>query len=187
MPCRFGSRYLAAHSLGTELYVQNWMHQFAATKILGQDYTGALRLTLDQALACLAQRLPIEFMSTGHTVGERRQVENHMRVCISVDNTFLTMSTMNSSEPLLSDAASMIMADPEFNAPTSLKMVLAGFSVHPGNRGELVGMLLLTLARDKVISEKLEHRDHRGFFTVIAFLKCLFPTGASRTQRNDDI
>jgi hypothetical protein len=165
------------------------MLRFAAAKILGKEYTEAFHLVPDQALACLAQRLPIEFMSTGHTVGERRQVENHMRVCISVDNTFSSMSTMNPSEPLLSDAASMIMIDPQFSfdAPASLKMVLAGFSIHLGDCGELVGMLLLTLARDKVIFKKLDHGSHRGFFTVVAFLTCLFPTGASVTPENDDI
>lgn len=165
------------------------MLRFAATKILGKEYTEPFLLVPDQALACLAQRLPIEFMSTGHTVGERRQVENHMRVCISVNNTFSNMSTMNPSEPLLSDAASMIMVDPQFSfdAPASLKTVLAGFSIHPGDRGELVGMLLLTLARDEVISKKLDRHDHHGFFTVVAFLKCLFRTSASRTPRHDDI
>ena len=175
--------------MGNPHYVQNWMLQFAATKILGKEYTEGFHLVPDQALACLAQRLPIEFMSTGHTVGERRQVENHMRVCISVNNTFSTMSTMNPSEPLLSEAASMIMTDPQFsfNAPAFLKMVLAGFSIHPGNRGELVGMLLLTLARDKVMSKKLDQHDHPGFFTVVAFLQCLFPTGVSKTPQNDDI
>jgi len=169
--------------------VQIWMLRFAATKILSKDYTRPFPLTSEQTLACLAQRLPIEFMSTGHTDAERRQVENHMRVCISIDNSFSTMSTMNISVPLLSDAASMIMIDPEFSfdAPASLKAVLAGFSIHPGDRGELVSMLLLTLARDKVISEKLDDPNHQGFFTVVSFLKCLFPTGASRTPKHDDI
>lgn len=111
-----------------------------------------------------------------------------MRVCISVDNGFTTIKSLNPSEPLLSDAASNIMNSPEFSfdATATLKEVLLRYSIHAGNRGELIGMLLLTLARDQVISQELDN-CHRGFFNVIDFLKYLFTTGASQTSNFDDI
>jgi hypothetical protein len=169
-------------------YVEGWMLRFAASKILARDPGNPSQLNLDQKLACLAQRLPIEFMSAGHTATERTQIENHMRVCISVDNASTTTKSMNPSEPLLSYAASKIMTSPgfSFDAPAALKEVLTGYSIHTGDRGELVGMLLLTLARDQLISRELDH-CHRGFLSVVDFLKCLFATGASKPPNFDDI
>lgn len=191
MSCRFGSRYLAGRQVYQDKgagYVEKWVLEFAASKILARDPGSPSQLNTDQKLACLAQRLPLEFMSTNHTAAERTQIENHMRVCISVDNGFTTMKSLNPSEPLLSDAASNIMNSHEFSfdATASLKEVLLGYSIHAGDRGELIGMLLLTLARDQVISQELDN-CHRGFFNVVDFLKHLFTTGASQTPNIDDI
>jgi hypothetical protein len=106
-----------------------------------------------QKLACLAQRLPIEFHSTTYTeqLEEMNQVEGHLRVCLKIDAGFESMQTVSPSEPLFSEAAYWIMQDASFNAIEAMKSVLGGFSIHKGDQGELLVMLLLTLARDAAV------------------------------------
>jgi hypothetical protein len=145
---RFASRYDAG-----DLSVQEDIIKFAAGKLLNVDLP-IQQLTKDQALACLAQRMPIEFDSTNYIAqaSERKQVEGHMRVCLKIDAGFESMVTVSASEPILSEAAYSIMAQTEFfNAPARFKSVLEGFAVHKGERGEFVTMLLLTLARDAAV------------------------------------
>ncbi|KZV65247.1 hypothetical protein PENSPDRAFT_614293 [Peniophora sp. CONT] len=174
----FGTRHHAAvHSSNSDAGSKDAIMQFAAEKLLCAPYplTSSRVLTEDQQIACLVQRLPIEFMSTTHAAPERRQVENHMRVCITVQEAFVRLVTMNSSEPILSDAASKIMSDNRGATfvPQALSRLLTGFSIHTGDRGELVGMLLAILARDEVVHHNLSVPQYPGFFPVLAFLKKL--------------
>jgi hypothetical protein len=110
-------------------------------------------VTRDQALACLAQRMPIEFNSTNYIAqaSERKQVEGHMRVCLKIDAAFESMVTVSASEPILAEAAYFIMAQKFFNAPVHFKSVMEGFTIHKGERGEFITLLLLTLARDAAV------------------------------------
>jgi hypothetical protein len=77
----------------------------------GEPYTDKLVLTDHQRLACLAQRLPIEFNPTTYVdqSHEMKQVEGHLRVCLKVDAGFESMTTVSASEPLLSEAAYWVM------------------------------------------------------------------------------
>ena len=104
-------------------------------------------------LACLSQRFPIEFTSTNYITQakERKQVEGHLRVCLKIDGAFQTMTTTSSSEPLLSEAAYVVMQRQSFNVPNALKSVMEGFSISKGDRGEFLVLLLLVLARDATI------------------------------------
>ncbi len=110
-------------------------------------------LTRDQALACLAQRMPIEFNSTNYIAqaSERKQVEGHMRVCLKIDAAFESMVTVSASEPILAEAAYFVMAQSFFNAPVHFKSVLEGFAIHKGECGEFVTIPLLMLARDAAV------------------------------------
>jgi hypothetical protein len=164
---RFGARFDAG-----DLGVQEDIIKFAAGKLLNAD-TLVQPLTEDQALACLAQRLPIEFLSTNYVTRdvERKQVEGHMRVCLKIDAAFESMVTVSASEPILSEAAYFIMARPSFNAPVHLKSVLDGFSVHKGERGELVALLLLTLARDATVGPPgSDGRPNSRIFNMASFV-----------------
>jgi hypothetical protein len=145
---RFGSRYDAG-----DLRVQEDIINFAAGKLLNNEEPSTSKLELHQQLACLSQRLPIEFNSTTYTSqkDERNQVEGHLRVCLKIDESFGSMVTVSASEPLLSEGAYFMMQKPSFDAPKVMKSVLEGFSVHKGDRGELLGLLLLTLARDDAV------------------------------------
>ena len=151
---RFSSRLLAAKkdALPQERIYDDTIH-FASEKIILASLgppNGANHFTAAAQLACLSWRLPIEFMSSGAppTPEEREQVANHMRYCLRVDGSFDSMVSLNPSEPLLSEAAAFLMGMDGFDAPGTMRSILQGFSVHKGDRGEMIGMLLLILARD---------------------------------------
>jgi hypothetical protein len=104
-------------------------------------------------LACLSQRIPLEFNSNMYIaqVNERKQVEGHMCVCLKIDATFESMVTVSASEPLLSEAAYTIMAKTSFNVPKAMKSILEGFAIHKGDHGEFLIMLLFTIACDNAV------------------------------------
>ncbi|KAH9919507.1 uncharacterized protein B0H18DRAFT_937176 [Fomitopsis serialis] len=154
----FGSLYenYAAHA-STEDSMRRTLH-FAQQKLLcANDVDGMEPLTLAQQLACLSQRLALELNCTTYTAQckEREQVEGHLRLCLKVDPTFETMVTLSASEPILAEAAYVIMQQSRFNVPKALRSVLDGFAVDKGERGELLATLLLTLARDEAVKSQL--------------------------------
>jgi hypothetical protein len=67
------------------------------------------------------------------------------------------MTTASPSEPLLAEAASSAMHDFDTmhhcSTLQAMQEVLDGFSIHQGDRGELLVMLLLTMARDAVVHD----------------------------------
>ncbi|KAF5341557.1 hypothetical protein D9757_014561 [Collybiopsis confluens] len=152
---------------------------FTAQKLIRRDTNHRPdRLTRDQELACLSARLPIEFMSSIPTQAEKDQIGKHMRVCLLVDEGFLRFTSFNPSEPIVAEGAYNLMYDNRlsFNAPQALSNILHGFSVHQGDRGELVAMLLITLARDSAVSS-----SSNGVCGVVEFLQKLIyqPTQSS--------
>jgi hypothetical protein len=155
---RFGSMYDA----GDEAVRENIV-TFAATKLLNVHPQKVEELSDHHILACLSQRLPLKFHSASFIsqARELKQVQDHMRVCLPFDADFESITTACSSEPLLSEAAYSIMAQPSFNAPKAFKSVLDGFSMKKGERGEFLVMLLFTIARDKVAGPP----DERGIPT----------------------
>jgi len=145
---RFGSLYDAGDKAVCEDIIT-----FATAKLLNTGRHKVEELTDDQRLACLSQRIPIEFNSTTYIAqaNERKQVEGHMRVCLKIDAAFESMVTVSASEPLLSEAAYSVMAQASFNVPKAMKSVLDGFSIDKGERGEFLILLLFTIARDKAV------------------------------------
>ena len=164
---RFGSRYDAG-----DRSIREDIVTFAVGKLLNAD-PSTQNLTQDQMLACLSQRLPIQFSSTTYIsqIAERKQVEGHMRVCLKIDAAFGSMETVSSSEPLLSEAAYVVMARKSFDPLKSFKSVLEGFTIHKGDRGEFLALLLLTMARDQAVGppDKSGHPKCR-FFAFASFV-----------------
>jgi hypothetical protein len=149
---RFASRYDA-----NEAFCRETIVKFAAAKLINvPTMDNILELTLPRKLACLSQRLALEFHSTNYLdlEQEMEQVESHMRVCLKLDSSLHSMTTVSPSEPILAEAAYSLMQREDFNAPEALKSILHGFSIHKGDRGELLAMLLVTLARDAAVKEK---------------------------------
>ncbi|KAF8323573.1 hypothetical protein F5887DRAFT_1208074 [Amanita rubescens] len=164
----FGSRYYAGDSS-----VREDILTFAVGKLLNAK-PNTQNFTDDQMLACLSQRLPIQFNSTTYIsqTAERKQVEGHMRVCLKIDAAFQSMETVSSSEPLLSEAAYVIMARESFDPLKSFKSVLEGFPIHKGDRGEFLVLLLLTLARDQAVGPPVGKGVHPKcrFFNFASFV-----------------
>ncbi|KAF8336008.1 hypothetical protein F5887DRAFT_1063318 [Amanita rubescens] len=164
----FGSRYYAG-----DFSVREDIMIFAVAKLLNADpYKGDF--TVDQMLACLSRRLPIQINPTNYVsqAAERKQVEAHMRVCLDIDVVFDSMETVASSEPLLSEAAYSIMARESFDPVKAFKSVLEGFAVHKGDHGEFIALLLLTLARDQAVGPPVKWRTHPEcrFFDFASFV-----------------
>ncbi|KAF9220454.1 hypothetical protein BS17DRAFT_882413 [Gyrodon lividus] len=141
--------------------VKNDIISFAASKLLsGEHYDSRKALDLSSKLACLATRLPIEFLSTSYAshAEEMKQVEGHLRFVLRVDENMESMITVSPSEPILSEAAYWIMQNSQFHLPDALLAILGGLSVNKGDRGELLVMLLFTIARDTAVG----HADSVG-------------------------
>jgi hypothetical protein len=172
MNFRCGARFDFASS-----EIKDTIIQFGAMKLLGGVPYTHQSLNNHQTLACLAQRLPIEFHSTTYfeQSQEMEQIEGHLRVCLKIDAGFESMQTVSPSEPLFSEAAYWIMQNEAFDAVRALKMVLGGFAIQKGDRGELLVMLLLTLARDSAVGppDRLGKPKQR-WASVPSFFEFLF-------------
>lgn len=93
-----------------------------------------------------------------------------MRVCLKID-AGLEAITLSPSEPILSEAAYIVMSHLSFNAPEAMKNVFDGFSVYKGDRGKFVVMLMLTIARNNVIGFSDKHGLPKSrIMDVVAFL-----------------
>ncbi|TFY78104.1 hypothetical protein EWM64_g5908 [Hericium alpestre] len=140
------------------------------------------RLEDREALACLSRRLPLEFQTTRYSTSDEEwaQVEKHMRVCLSASGDLQDTTMVNPSEPLVSEAAFRVMDHEGFNAAMALRDILSGFAVHQGERGELIALLLMTLARDQVVHNAVARgrdRQRSRVVPVTKFLQCLFRSG----------
>jgi len=155
---RFGSLYDAGDDS-----VRNQIVRFAAGKLLNVDVNDSTteELSDDQRLACLSQRIPIEFNSTTYVAqaSERKQVEGHMRVCLKIDAGFESMVTISASEPILSEAAYSIMTRESFDVLKVVKISFEGFAIRQGDRGEYLITVLFTMSRDATVG--LPNNDGR--------------------------
>ena len=135
-------------------------------------------LNATEKLACLAQRLPIEFHSVTYAsvMKEIQLVEDHLRILLRLDAGLKSLTTVSASEPLLSEAAYWMMyPDTTFKAAETLKSCLDDYAIHKGDRGELLIMLLFTLARDRAIGHPNEHgQPDRRWCSVPDLMKALF-------------
>ncbi|KAH9179801.1 hypothetical protein EDB89DRAFT_2238751 [Lactarius sanguifluus] len=146
---------------------------FAVQKLLCGKL-GDKSLTEAQMYAVLSQRLaldintpqylfnsasPLDAMRTMH-----EQIANHMRVCVAVGGGIESLRGIAPSEPILSEAASDIMLSKEFDLPRALSLVLTGFSVDQGDRGELLVAAFFAWARDRAIKKHLPRPRERVCF-----------------------
>ncbi|KAI0267702.1 hypothetical protein BC834DRAFT_55711 [Gloeopeniophorella convolvens] len=151
----WGSRY----DHGSE-EVKDQLLRFAQNKLIcGGVVQNKDDLTESQMFALLSQRLPLDINSARYMTywpaeieKARNQVKNHMRICLEVPQGQEYMLNLSASEPLLSEAASVLMRSEGlgFDLPLVLKTVLSGYCINQGDRGELVVAAFFTWARDKV-------------------------------------
>jgi hypothetical protein len=123
----------------------------------------------------MAVRLALEFNATtlASQIKEREQVEKHMRVCLMVNQGFETAVTVAPSEPLLAEGAFLIMKQRDaFNLPITLLKELEGPGLDKGDRGELICLVLLILARDIVAQ-----RTDKAAISLLDFIQALLAPG----------
>jgi len=126
----------------------------AARKLLHSDrLDGAW--SDEQVFACLSQRLSLRLLSGTPSEGlaERRQIQNHLRICLTLDSSSGQMTSMSPSEPLLAEAAYWAMHTCSLDVPCALQTVCKTFEVRVGRRGDLFMRALLTVARDGAVGE----------------------------------
>ncbi|KAG6820696.1 hypothetical protein H0H93_013215 [Arthromyces matolae] len=117
-------------------------------KLLGEKKGD--KLDLNQRLACLSRRLPIDFYPTSSNLQvQKKQVDGHLRVCVRVGDHFENMVTTSPSEPLLSEVAARLLYP--LSSHDVLSKVMYGFDVNRGDRGEFIALQLLMDARDAVL------------------------------------
>ncbi|QRW24728.1 hypothetical protein RhiXN_11640 [Rhizoctonia solani] len=152
---------------------------------------GAPSRTSQAELAALSVRIGIafEFMNPAARETESQQVERHMRIVYAIPEHREYMRTGTSSEPVLAEAASNYLHDVSGDGGIAVlaPRILAdncqkGFLAR-GERGELCGRLLVTIAHDIALTrapytiglplEDLEPIFHRAV-PVLAFLRSLF-------------
>ncbi len=143
------------------MQVRDNIVEFAQMKLLQRSPEKMLESLDDtQIFTCLAQRLALDITSTSYvaSVQEQNLVQNYMRVCLKIGAGFEDLLTTSSSEPILSEASSLITRGyNDFDMSLALKKVLDGFSIFQGDRGELLVLALFTMARDATIPSVLSY------------------------------
>ncbi|KAF8339651.1 uncharacterized protein EI90DRAFT_3037372 [Cantharellus anzutake] len=122
-------------------------------------------------LACLSVRFALEFNMDGSARDVSYvQVEKHMRLCIAATAGFEKLITIPGSEPLLAEAAYLLLKDTRRNAVRHLANHLDLNCIDRGRRGELVATLLIMQTYDaaRAISG-------RRWVSVVNFMEALLP------------
>jgi hypothetical protein len=107
------------------------------------------------------------------------QIAYHMHVCVAIEDNIESLRGIASSEPILSEAASRIMLSPLFSFSLSyaLSLVLGGYCVNQGERGELIVSSFFAWARDQVVVDKtgtLKDEQLCPYFSVNELFEQLF-------------
>ncbi|KAL0958082.1 hypothetical protein HGRIS_000258 [Hohenbuehelia grisea] len=181
---RVSSEEFMVH-LGRPLFGQQWrtgdenvrhlLLYFAAQKLLNHqaELPAPDKVKREQALACLAFRIPLEFATTVYNSvdTETEQIEAHLRVCLKAHPNHQTMISVAPSEPFLSEAAYLATHRCKIDLTSVFREQTAGFCVSAGDRGEYLAMLLLTLARDATVgAPKSDGRPSSRVFLLRDFL-----------------
>jgi hypothetical protein len=173
---------------------QNYRSIFklAISKLLYAPDNLQLKFTAHQQCAVLSQRLALEINSATYIIsGSTRnydmlhklqtQIASHMRVYVAFPRDLTTVRGIAASEPVLSEAASVIMRTyNHFELSQALLDVLNSFAIDHGDRGELVVAALFMRARDLYVVQKrpsLFPNDRSRFcpvFSVKDLLSYLF-------------
>ncbi len=190
---RWGTRY----DHGDE-GVRQTLLDFAVQKLLCAGL-GVKPLRPAQVYAVLSQRLALDINTPQYLFNSanpldavrnmHEQIANHMRVCVAVGGGIESLRGIAASEPILSEAASLIMTSNKtnFSLPASLSLVLTGFSTNQEDREELLVAAFFTWARDRVILGKLPRTRERfcHYFSVTDLFSHLFSESVFASMLDD--
>lgn len=119
-----------------------------------------LNVKAEQArIAALSIRIMLDFDVARESSRnyEEKLVETHLRVAYAVPSHREFLRAGTPSEPLVAEAAAQILNDNDsfqHDAPDMLARLLEGGLLARGERGEMVGRLLWTIAHDLVIRDR---------------------------------
>ena len=152
----FASGWGEACDARAKQFLRRGAMRFAVAKLLNWPTASLDKWAMkpDEMIACLCARLPIEFENCSPL--QHKFVESHMRICLIVNPDEQSMVCLSSSEPVLAEAAFIGMKNCVIDILDALKVLLAKYGVNRDDRGELVVLLILLLARDQAICENNE-------------------------------
>jgi hypothetical protein len=175
--------------------------QFALIKLLCATANNIV-LTEAQKYALLSHRLALDInsmtyvpLTPSEAEKEHYQVTNHMRVVTSIGDSIKSLRSVASSEPLLSEAAFLIMSNQtSFKLADALATVLTGFSINIGDQAELLVSAFFTWARDTTVMKCPDTRPGQlsCYFLVTELFASLFserafkPMSQSRPSLSHD-
>ncbi|KAF8554216.1 hypothetical protein OG21DRAFT_1509127 [Imleria badia] len=176
-------------------YYQSWVTgnamEFTVHKLLGDISNRGQTLSPEQKLACLSERIPIEFLSVSPISDlEKALVTSHLRVILKAGRSLETLVTMSPSEPILSLAAFFMTRQASFNPPLALQKILDGFAVHVGDLEQLIVALLFTMARDEAVEptdERCPPLNYYRWCSLTELLTSLFCTPPSASNDHVDV
>ncbi|KAI0253840.1 hypothetical protein BJV78DRAFT_1351441 [Lactifluus subvellereus] len=115
---------------------------------------------------------PIVSADTWH----KRYAVLSQRLALDINTTAYISPSLSDAGATLEQAASHVMRDRErFDLANALSDFLGGFSIHTGDRGELLVAAFFTWARDAVMLEQLPPRPEIcRHFSVEELFSCLF-------------
>jgi hypothetical protein len=189
------SRWGTLYDHGDE-HVRQSLLEFAVQKLLCGDLKSG-NLGKAQVYAVLSQCLALDANTPQYFVNAespleavetmRVQIANHMRVCVSVGDGIESLRAIASSEPILLEAASYIMIFGKFHLPLALSIVLGGFCISQGDRGELLVASFFTWACDQVIFNKLPRPREQPcfYFSVRDLFESLFSASTFASMLGD--
>jgi hypothetical protein len=174
LSCRFATRYQSSNTS-----IKESILDFAALKLLNIEGWRHANLLIpynrDAILACLSCRLGLSFVPLTQ-IRERQMVhiERHMRICKKISPDFHVVQTTAPSEPILAEAARMVMKCNKFDPVSALADEFRRPDVEKGPRGEALMKLLLALVSDMLIPG-----DEPQAWWVVDFLDKLIVSSSS--------
>ncbi|KAG6848465.1 hypothetical protein H0H93_016752 [Arthromyces matolae] len=150
--CQFGRPLFGSRYNNGTYPIQQDIVRYAAQKLRGGGVMPR-ELSFSAMLACLASRLALQFNPTSLNQ-QLQQVEQHLRLCITMTADMETAITVAASEPIVAEGSAYMLCHfrEQKKMPQMLREVLLGTpSIDLGHRGETMGLLLLTMARDEIV------------------------------------
>lgn len=146
MPLNYVARWKSRYDNG-DARVKETIDIFAVEKLLCRTYgAGNMATSWEQQFAVMSHRLVLAFDTPSCSGLDRRnaersqmvQVEKYMRVCLHAKQGFESIVTVAASEPILAEAAAIVMQHKEFRSCRSLREILVSPGMSKGDRGELI-------------------------------------------------
>ncbi|KAF8497011.1 hypothetical protein BU17DRAFT_72417 [Hysterangium stoloniferum] len=153
---------------------------FAIEKLLCRSWQPGMKLRVEEQFAVMSRRLALDFNTTALSGADRReadanemvQVEKYMRVCLGVKAGFESVVTVAASEPMLTEAAAIILEWP---------------GMSKGDRGEVITCNITIDTLDRLIFQTKRLESESLIVPVTSYFEALFAQGIYNERIKDHI